>query len=140
MKQFILQSYGCDDLEYSELLKRISEGEIKGKPVFVFPGEEYDTDSAIQDRKEGEYAVLKRERQRFNDNLGKIAKKASLNKDVASHISRRSIIKKVQEDSDLKTAQDTVARHKDISTTARYAENEKDERKETYTPLRDGSD
>jgi site-specific recombinase XerD len=139
LKQFILQSYDCEDLEYSEFLEKLTEGEIEEKPLFVFSGRNSDEKSALQDRRDEEYAALKRERQRFNDNLEKIAKKASLNKDVTSHTFRRSIIKEIKESSDLHTAKEVVGRHNQISTTARYVEDEKEEKKDTYTDLREDS-
>jgi site-specific recombinase XerD len=139
LKQFILESYDCEDLEYSEFLQKLAEGEIEEKPVFIFSGRNSDEESALQDRRDEEYAAMKRERQRFNDNLERIAKKASLNKDVTSHTFRRSIIKQIKEDSDLSTARDLVGRHNDISTTARYVEDDKEENKDTYTDLRSSS-
>ena len=139
LKQFILQSYDCEDHEYSEFLEKLAEDEIEERPVFVFSGSSSDEETALQDRKDKEYAALKRERQRFNDNLEKIADKASLNSDVTSHTFRRSIIKQIKEDSDISTARDLVGRHNDISTTARYVEDDKEEDKDTYTDLRSSS-
>ena len=139
LKEFILDSYDCEDLEYSEFLEKLVEGEIDEKPVFVFPSRESGEESALQDRRDEEYAALKRERQRFNDNLEDIAKKASLKKSISSHTFRRSIIQEVKGSSDLHTANEIVGRHNDISTTARYVEDDKEENKDTYTDLRSGS-
>jgi integrase len=140
LEQFILESYGCEEIEYGEFLEQLVEDEIEEKPVFVFQKEGSDVDSALQDRQEEEYAALKRERQRFNDRLKQIAKKASLNTDISSHTLRRSIIKEIKESSDLNEAKEVVGRHNQIATTARYTEDEKEERKDRYTDLRSDSD
>ena len=138
LKEFILEKYDREDLEYSEFLEKLAGDEIDERPIFVFP-KDSDEDAALQERKEKKYKALKREKQRFNDELDRIADKASLNKDISSHIFRRSIIKGIKESSDLETARKIVGRHNQIRTTARYVEDEKEENKDTYTELRDSS-
>jgi site-specific recombinase XerD len=137
LKKFILESYNYEEQDYNGFLEKLTEGKIEEKPIFVFSGGDSDERSALQERQDEEYAAMKRERQRFNDSLERTAKKASLNKDVTSHTFRRSIIKKIKEDSDLHTAKEVVGRHEEISTTARYVKDDKEERKNTYTDLRE---